>query len=149
VVGSVALFKMHRAPPGTDIFNVAKALITAYFSMTMSSNILCSGELPPASHSTFPPWLCTLRGFLYATGAIAARIFFAWSKGNARPYWRIVVILVESSALYSLSVLAALVFFISGSNGQYPAVDAIVPLVVSPVLSPAHVFFFAYTSSSS
>jgi hypothetical protein len=80
-----------------------------------------------------------------ATGAIAARIFSAQKSqggGNARPYWGIVVIIVESSALYALGVLAALVSFVSGTNGQYPAVDAIVPLVVSPYLSPPSFVFF-------
>ncbi len=50
VVGSVAISYIHRARPGTDIFNVAKAWITAYFSMTMCSNIICSGE----PHSCIP-----------------------------------------------------------------------------------------------
>ena len=80
-----------------------------------------------------------MRAFADTTGAIAARIFRAFksqTKGNAPPYWGIVVIIVESSALYSLGILAALVSFVSGTYGQYPAVDAIVPLVVSPVPSP-------------
>lgn len=79
-----------------------------------------------------------MRTFDDITGAIAARIFIAWksqTSGNTRPYWGIVVIIVESSALYALGVLAALVSFISGTYGQYPAVDAIVPLVVSPISS--------------
>ncbi|KAN0118084.1 hypothetical protein V8E52_005671 [Russula decolorans] len=73
----------------------------------MSSNVICSG-------------------------AIATRIYLAWktqSRGNARLYRRIVFIIVESSALYALGVLAALVSFVSETNGQYAAVDAIVPLV--------------------
>ena len=43
-VGSIAISYIQRARPGTDIFNVAKAWITAYFSMTMSSNVICSGD---------------------------------------------------------------------------------------------------------
>ncbi|KAF8481565.1 hypothetical protein DFH94DRAFT_400009 [Russula ochroleuca] len=107
VVGSVAILYIQRARPGTNIFTVAKSWITAYFSMTMSTNLMCSG-------------------------AIAARIFYVWksqTRGNVRPYWGIVAIIIESSALYALGVLAALVSFVSGTNGQYPAVDAIVPLV--------------------
>ena len=130
---------MLRARPGADIFTVAKSWITAYFCMTMSSNVICSGELPSHRISSFSPWLSIIAFFAYALGAIAARIFYAW--GNARPFWGIVAIIVESSALYALSVLAALVCFVSGTNGQYPAVDAIVPLVVSPVPSPALLFF--------
>ena len=138
-VGSVAILYFHRARPGTNlnIFNVAKPWITAYFSMTMSFNIICSGEHPLAS---FPPWLCLTR-FPYATGAIAVRILFAWKSQteenlHALPYWKIVVIIIESSALYALGVLAALVSFVCDTNGQYAAVDAIVPLVVSSVSYP-------------
>jgi uncharacterized membrane protein YoaK (UPF0700 family) len=82
--------------------------------------------------------------FAYAIGAIAARIFYVWksqTRGNVRPYWGIVAIIIESSALYALGVLAALVSFVSGTNGQYPAVDAIVPLVVSPVPPPINFVF--------
>jgi hypothetical protein len=64
---------------------------------------------------------------------------------NSLPYWRVVVVIVESSALYAVAVLASLISFVSGTNGQYPAVDAIVPLVVSLVLSLASIreFLFA------
>ncbi|SRR6266478_3359851 len=134
VVGSVAISYIHRARPGTDIFNVAKAWITAYFSMTMCSNIICSGE----PHSCIPsrPSLRSWAFLTYVIGATATRIYLAWksqSRGNAKLYRRIVFIIVESSALYAFGVLAALVSFVSGTNGQYAAVDAIVPLVVSPV----------------
>ncbi|KAF8492847.1 hypothetical protein F5888DRAFT_1636983 [Russula emetica] len=107
VVGSVAISYIQRARPGTDIFDVAKAWITAYFSMTMSSNVICSG-------------------------AIALRIYLTWKSQSricARLYRGIVFIIVESNALYALGVLAALVTFVSGTNGQYAAVDAIIPLV--------------------
>jgi hypothetical protein len=45
VVGAFASVYIERARPGTDIFGVAKAWITAYFCMTMSSNIIFAGEL--------------------------------------------------------------------------------------------------------
>jgi hypothetical protein len=129
-VGSVAISYIQRARPGTNIFTVAKAWITAYFSMTMSSNVICSGEPTLAFHRYSSCVFLT-----YVIGTIATRIYLAWksqSRGNQRLYRRIVFIIVESSALYALGVLAALVSFVSGTNGQYAAVDAIVPLVVSP-----------------
>ena len=53
-VGSVAIWNIQTARrPGTDIFNVAKAWITAYFSLTMSSNVICSGE-PTLVFMRFP-----------------------------------------------------------------------------------------------
>jgi len=44
-------------------------------------------------------------------------------------------VIVESSALYAFGVIGVLASFLSDSNGQYPAVDAIVPLVVRRCLS--------------
>jgi hypothetical protein len=67
--------------------------------------------------------------FFYVKGAIATRIYL--TGRNTWLYRRIVFIIVESSALYALGILAALVSFVSGTNGHYAAVDAIVPLVVS------------------
>jgi hypothetical protein len=49
-------------------------------------------------------------------------------------HWPIIFVIIESSALYALGVIAALVSFLSKTNGQYAAVDAIVPLVVSYAL---------------
>jgi hypothetical protein len=54
VVGSVAISYIQKARPGTNIFNVAKAWIAAYFSMTMSSNVICSGEPTLAFHPILP-----------------------------------------------------------------------------------------------
>src|SRR5258708_2823858 len=68
------------------------------------------------------------------TGAIAWRIFHAGKplKGaSTRTLWPVIFVIVESSALYALGVIAVLACFLSNSNAQYPAVDAIVPLVVS------------------
>jgi hypothetical protein len=47
VVGCFVDMYIEKARPGTDsdIFDVAKAWMTAYFCMTLSSNIICSGEL--------------------------------------------------------------------------------------------------------
>jgi len=107
IVGFIAVWYISIARAGTDIFDVAKSWITAYFSLTASANMICSG-------------------------AIALRIFLVGKplpKGRTRVLWPIMFVMVESSALYALGVLAALVSFLSGSNGQYAAVDAIIPLV--------------------
>ncbi|KAH9973355.1 hypothetical protein BGW80DRAFT_1459239 [Lactifluus volemus] len=96
---------MAKARPGTDIFHVAKSWITAYFSLTMSTNVICSG-------------------------AIAWRIYLVGKPlRRTTSLWPIIFIIVESSALYAIGVTAALASFLSGSNGQYIAVEALVPLV--------------------
>ncbi|KAH9028064.1 hypothetical protein EDB83DRAFT_2230125 [Lactarius deliciosus] len=107
VVGCVALQFIAHARPGTDVFHVATSWITAYFSLTMVTNVLCSG-------------------------AIAWRIFRAGKPlrgAGTKMLWPVIFIVIESSALYAFGVIAVLASFLSGSNGQYPAVDAIVPLV--------------------
>ncbi|KAI9453550.1 hypothetical protein BJY52DRAFT_834853 [Lactarius psammicola] len=105
VVGIIVLTKTKRVRTGTDIFHVAKTWITAYFSLTMTTNVLLSG-------------------------AIALRIIHAGNPvRGSRPHWLIVFTLVESCALYTFSVVAALTTFLSGSFGQYAAVDSIVPIV--------------------
>jgi hypothetical protein len=70
VVASAAIWYIQRLRSIADAFKVANSLITAYFSLTMSSNIICSGELPLASIPSFPPW------FTYH-----ARIIFLRNRG--------------------------------------------------------------------
>lgn len=109
VVGCITLRFIVHAHLGTNIFNVATSWITAYFSLTMVTNVLCSG-------------------------AIAWRIFhvgkpLGQALGGPRKLWPVAFVIIESSALYAFGLVAVLVTFLSGSNGQYPAVDAVVPLV--------------------
>ena len=69
---------------------------------------------------------------LAGTGAIALRIFVTGGPArNMTTIWLTALVVIESSILYALSVIAALTTFLSGSYGQYPAMDAIVLLVVS------------------
>ncbi len=42
----------------------------------------------------------------------------------------IAIIIVESGAIYASSVLVLLITYLAGSNGQYPVLDVITPLVV-------------------
>ena len=66
------------------------------------------------------------------SGAIALRIFFAGKPLHGpRAHWLIIFTLIESCALYTASIIAALVAFLSDSFGENVAVDSIVPMVVS------------------
>ncbi|KAI9444559.1 hypothetical protein H4582DRAFT_2070289 [Lactarius indigo] len=101
VVGIVVLAISTRARPGTDIFHVATTWITAYFSLTMATNV-----------------------------RFALRIFLAGNPlRDARPHWLIIFTLIEGCALYTISVIATLAAFLSGTFGQYAAADSIVPTV--------------------
>jgi hypothetical protein len=117
-----------KARPGTDIFNVATSWIIAYFSLSMSTNVICSGE----HIITYPIVPRVFHTHARKIGAIAGRIFLVGRQiTGSTNRWPIIFTIVESSALYAFGVVAALVSFLCGSNGQYAAVDALVPLVVS------------------
>ncbi|KAN0127923.1 hypothetical protein V8E53_014271 [Lactarius tabidus] len=105
VIGIYVLAITKSVRPGTDIFHVSTTLITVYFSLTMATNVIL-------------------------TGAIASRILLAGNPlHGSRPHWLIIFTLVESCALYTFNVVAALATFLSGSFGQYAAVNSIVPVV--------------------
>ena len=60
------------------------------------------------------------------------RIFLAGNDlESPRRHWLIIFTLVESCALYTANIVAALAAFLSDSYGQAVAVDSIVPMVVS------------------
>ncbi|KAA1472426.1 hypothetical protein DENSPDRAFT_821251 [Dentipellis sp. KUC8613] len=80
--------------------HVAERLITAFFSLTMSINVSC-------------------------TLAIALRIFV---KGS-RSLWPVLFVVVETGALYSTAVLGLFIAYETDSNGQYPALNVVQPLV--------------------
>ena len=116
-----------NARAGADIFNVATFWITMYFSLTMVTHIICSGE----SHFHL---ILSNDGLSAHTepGAIAWRISITGrSCGSMKVFSPIVFVIIESSALYTLGVVTVLATLLSGSNGHHPAVNAIVPLVVS------------------
>ena len=53
-VGCVAFQFIVKARLGTDIFHVATSWITAFFALTMSTNVLCSGNEFPCGGAFFP-----------------------------------------------------------------------------------------------
>ena len=98
----------------------------------MSTNVICSGE-----HILVYPLFPRVAFYTYPqTGAIAWRIFLTIRDplGRSTRLRPIIFVIIESSALYALGVIAALVSFLSNTNGQYAAVDATVPLVVCHAL---------------
>jgi hypothetical protein len=65
-------------------------------------------------------------------GLIAWRIHRTRSvmPGGSRPLLPVFIVIIETGALYATSVLALLIAFVTGSNGQYMVLDIIVPIVV-------------------
>ena len=52
----------------------------------------------------------------------------------------VVMALVESGALHASAWLALLITYLTGSNGQYAALDVITPLVVCNLLRSQRIF---------
>ncbi|KAN0117984.1 hypothetical protein V8E52_005571 [Russula decolorans] len=123
VVACIVLGLMGNLRTGADVLKVLEAWISAYFLLTMVTNVLCSG-------------------------AIALRIFVTRSPlRNLTTIWLTVLVIIESSTLYALSVIAALTTFLSSSDGQYPAMDKIV-LLVSALIIPQICFYVTALADS-
>ncbi|TFY76055.1 hypothetical protein EWM64_g7957 [Hericium alpestre] len=105
-VGYILISRQSSAPPGATVFQTASSLVTTFFSLTMCINVCCTA---------------TIAWRIHATGRFA---------GGSKSMTHILVAIVESGALYSTSVLALLIAYLERSNGQYPALDLIQPLIV-------------------
>jgi hypothetical protein len=57
-------------------------------------------------------------------------------SSSARSLFPVIAVIIESGAIYTASVLGFVITFLLKSNGQYPALGLITPLVVSFALSP-------------
>lgn len=69
--------------------------------------------------------------YILLPAAIAWRIYRTRSPLIKRTRLTPVLLaFVESGALYASSVLAVMIAYASGSNGQYAALDVVIPLVV-------------------
>jgi hypothetical protein len=68
-------------------------------------------------------------------GAIVWRIYLVrhFTPDNLPALIPVVIVIVESGALYTMSVLAFLIAFLTESNVRYIMLDVIIPIVVSSV----------------
>ncbi|KAJ7456980.1 hypothetical protein FB451DRAFT_599591 [Mycena latifolia] len=110
VFGCLTLESDARAKPGTPIFEFTR-WITGLGVAMMATNVYCTAM---TSWRVFQTTKNTRRNLETA------------SSSSMMP---IVFIIVESGALYTSSLFAFLVAFLSKSNGQFPALDLITPLV--------------------
>ncbi|THH14652.1 hypothetical protein EW146_g5706 [Bondarzewia mesenterica] len=124
----IVLRTWKTATPGTPIFSTATQWITAYFVMTMCINIYCTGMSSMApTIALFSDVACT---FVFGTALIAWRIYQTGKfRAGLSSMMPVIIVLIESGALYTSSVIAMLCTYLAGSNGQYPALDLITPLV--------------------
>ncbi|KAI0314187.1 hypothetical protein OF83DRAFT_1137930, partial [Amylostereum chailletii] len=106
-VGYIVCWMFSRATPGSTIFHTATIWITTFFVLTMCINVLCTTAIA-----------CRIISSLRVTDTL--------DMGSLVPA---LVVMVESGALYAGAVLALLIAYLSGSNGQFAAIDLITPLV--------------------
>jgi hypothetical protein len=111
VCGCCAVYSVSQAT--SDAGNIfAKATgqwITAFYAMTLASNLLASGFL------AYRIWMMERN-----ISAIRA------TKGSMMP---IVRVLADAAILYSVTLLSALVCFVRANNGQYVILDMIMPII--------------------
>lgn len=108
VSGGMTLRSQARASIGTPIFEFSR-WITALATTMMGTNIYCT---------SMTAWR------IYTSSKNTHRYF-----SGSRSLFPIALVIVESGALYTSSLFAFLVVYLSKSNGQYPAVNMIPPLV--------------------
>ncbi|KAJ7439330.1 hypothetical protein FB451DRAFT_1415753 [Mycena latifolia] len=95
------------APPGASVFLPALVpWVISFFGFTLCTNVLCTVLI------VLRIWFCAHRSVV--------------QHSLLRPFMAVVI---ESGAIYSGALLALLVMYASGSVGQYPALDYVMPLV--------------------
>ncbi|KAF8501837.1 hypothetical protein JB92DRAFT_2833708 [Gautieria morchelliformis] len=92
-----------------DVFAVTLAAwITAFFTTTLATNVIC-------------------------TTLIAVRIWITTRKvarfSGQQTLLPVVIVVVESGAIYSVSCITLLTVYLLGSNAQYPALDGMFPII--------------------
>jgi len=107
VCACLILETLARSTPGSTIFGAATDWITTYFVLTMVVNVYCTAMIV---------WR------IYAIGRSHSGFKF-------RNHVPVIMVIVESGSLYTCSIIAFLCAFLSGSNGQYTALDLVTPLV--------------------
>jgi hypothetical protein len=105
-IGYYVVWSLSRADIGSTIYTIVPGLITTFYTLTMLISVIC-------------------------TSLISWRIYrIRRSKSDVPvPLLPILIVVVETGILYATSVLALLLAFLTGSNGQYPAMDIAPPIV--------------------
>jgi len=99
------------APTGSTIFSSGiNPWIKALFAVTLTTNILCTSLIA------------------YRITSIN-RSVAKYAGGTVQDLAPVVIIIVESGAMYSFSALAMLIVYELGSNAQYIVLDATFPII--------------------
>jgi hypothetical protein len=112
VCGSIAVYSVSQVTSeGANIFAKATGQwITAFYAMTLASNLWSSGFL------AYRIWSMERNVSAIRTSR----------RGSMMP---IVRVLADAAILYSVTLLSALVCFVEANNGQYVILDMIMPII--------------------
>ncbi|KAG2087200.1 uncharacterized protein F5147DRAFT_841483 [Suillus discolor] len=105
-IGYYIVWSLSRTVAGTTVYTTIPGLITTFYILTMLISIVC-------------------------TTLISWRIWRSRrsTSGGSADILPVLIVIVEGGAIYATSVLALLLAFLTGSNGQYPAMDIGPPVV--------------------
>lgn len=111
VCGICAVYSVSQATSqaGNIFAKATGQWITAFYAMTLASNLLASGFL-------------AYRIWMMERNVSAIRV----SRSSMMP---IVRVLADAAILYSVTLLSALVCFVEANNGQYVILDMIMPII--------------------
>ncbi|KAF8589099.1 hypothetical protein K439DRAFT_1612997 [Ramaria rubella] len=109
VTGIGVVYECAILREGQSVFASAlNGWITAFFALTLATNVCC-------------------------TSLIAIRIWVTTRKvarfSGQQTLLPVVIVVVESGAIYSISCITLLTVYLLGSNAQYPALDGMFPII--------------------
>ncbi|KAG1798261.1 uncharacterized protein HD556DRAFT_1354430 [Suillus plorans] len=111
VCGICAVYSVSKATneAGNIFAKATGQWITAFYAMTLASNLLASGFLA------------------YRIWKMERNISAVRTSNNSM--MPIVRVLADAAILYSVTLLSALLCFVEGNNGQYVVLDMIMPII--------------------
>ncbi|KAJ7906264.1 hypothetical protein B0H13DRAFT_716077 [Mycena leptocephala] len=105
-IGVLYTLTTHATTPGATVFlDVLVPWVTSFFAFTLCTNVICTVLIALR--------ICVVQGSIVHHSVL-------------RPF---MIVVIESGAIYSTALLSLLVVYASGSLGQYPALDYVMPLV--------------------
>lgn len=106
VTGYIIVWSLSQANSSSTVFTTGHSWITTFFTLTMITSVTC-------------------------TSLIAWRIYHTrrFISDGFTFYLPILIVIVESGAIYATGVLSILLAYLSGSNGQYTVLDAVSPIM--------------------
>lgn len=127
--GIGALNSVAHASPTTSVFE-SEPFITALFVMTLFTNLSCTSQYEFADPK-LPRFISDMPHIVL----IAAKIWWVGRKTatilHTRTLMPIAIVIVESGALYSASLLILLIAFLKQSWAKPIMVDLVVQIIVS------------------